>query len=292
MNAVATDRLEFAPPPQPAAVRAFILAVLAHLLLMAALTWGINWKKEAENVSAEAELWAALPQQVAPPEVVQPRPPVVKPPPVVEPPVQPDAQIAVEREKRKQELAEQRRLEQEAQKKLEAKKKLEARRKQEEEERRQEIAEQKAAEKAAEKAAAEKRQKEELAKDKAKQQANEKKMAAMRAEQIARSLRMAGTPAPSGGGGSQPSAAYAAKIAARIRPHIRHSIDVPGNPPVEIEIRLSPDGTIVGQRVVKTSGNSAWDESAIRAVIATASLPRNEEGRVITPMVVILKQRN
>ncbi|HSH92104.1 MAG TPA: protein TolA, partial [Ramlibacter sp.] len=156
-----TDRLEFAPPAEPAAVRAFTLAILAHILLMIALTWGINWKKETESVAAEAELWSTVPQQAAPP-VVEPPPVVPKPEPVpvpkVEPPVNRDAEIAVEREKRRQALIEERRQEEEKLKKLEARKKredlerekkLEAKRKQEEL-RREQIAEEKAEKKAAE----------------------------------------------------------------------------------------------------------------------------------------------
>ena len=53
MNASA-DRLEFAPPPQPGTARAFVLAIIAHVLLMIALTWGINWNRESENIAAEA----------------------------------------------------------------------------------------------------------------------------------------------------------------------------------------------------------------------------------------------
>ena len=297
------ERLEFAPPHEPAAVRAFTLAIIAHLLLMAALTWGINWKKETENVSAEAELWAAMPQEADPlpvPAVITPPPPpppapvqerrVETPPP---PPIVAQPNITLEREKRNQELAKQRAEELELQKKLEAKKKreelerdkkLEARREQEEL-KKQRIAEERAAE--------EKQRKDDLAKAKA----NEKKTAAMREQNLERMRKLAGTnPNPSpdatpGGGGARPSSGYAARIAARIRPYIRHPQDVPGNPPVEIEVRTSPDGTIVGQRVTKSSGNAAWDESAIRAVIAATTLPRNEEGRVISPITVILRQR-
>src|SRR5436305_546688 len=74
-------------PPQPGLVRAFALALLAHLLLMIALTWGIRWNRENENAVAEAELWASVPQQAAPKLVEQPPPPpepqqkVVTPPP-------------------------------------------------------------------------------------------------------------------------------------------------------------------------------------------------------------------
>jgi hypothetical protein len=65
MNAAA-DRLEFAPPPQPGMLRAFVLAVVAHLLLLAALTWGVRWKNDTRELSAEAELWSSVPVQAAP----------------------------------------------------------------------------------------------------------------------------------------------------------------------------------------------------------------------------------
>ena len=61
----AADRTAFAPPPQPGLVRGFALAVAAHLLLAAALTWGLRWDREPQEVSAEAELWSSLPQQAA-----------------------------------------------------------------------------------------------------------------------------------------------------------------------------------------------------------------------------------
>ena len=43
----ASDRLAFAPPPPPGMLRAFGLALVAHALLVAALTWGVNWHQEA-----------------------------------------------------------------------------------------------------------------------------------------------------------------------------------------------------------------------------------------------------
>jgi colicin import membrane protein len=274
------DRLEFAPPAQPGQVRAFVLAVIAHVLLMLALTWGISWNRESENLAAEAELWSSVPQQAAPKLVETPPPPPVpekKAEPLPPPPVPAkDPNIALEREKKKQELAERRREELEREKKLEARKKLE-------EQKREQLAAKKAEELKAAKAK--------------KQQEEEKRRVAMREENLARMMKglPGGTGAPGSAGtaarSSGPSASYAAKINARIRPHIRHPQEVPGNPPVVIEVRTSPDGTIVGQRVVKSSGNGAWDESAIRAIIATGSLPRNEEGRVPSPMEISVRHR-
>jgi colicin import membrane protein len=280
-----TDRLEFAPPPQPGRMTALLLALIAHLLLMLALTWGIKWNRESENIAAEAELWASVPQQAAPKLVETPPPPPVpekKAEPVPPPPTPEvnEAAIALEREKKKQELAQKKREELERQKKLEAKRKQE-----------QLLAEKKAAE--------ERKKKEDLAKaakDKTKQVVDAKRAETRRRENLERMQALAGaTGAPTATGtairSTGPSASYAAKINARIRPHIRHPQEVPGNPPVVIEVKTSPDGTIVGQRVVKSSGNPAWDESAIRAIIATGSLPRNEEGRVPTPMEITIRHR-
>jgi colicin import membrane protein len=302
------DRLDFAPPPQPAAVRAFLLAILAHVLLMLALTWGISWNRDSQNLATEAELWSGVPQQPEPkvePKVVQapplpappPQPvPKVEPPPA--PPVSKEPDIALEQEKKRRELAERKQQELEREKKLEAarkkreeaelEKKQEAR-KREEEQKRQAVAEQKALE--------EKKKKEEqaqAAKEKAREQAEAKAAQARREANLSRMRNLAGT-GPSdnnSNGASGPSTSYAAKIAARIRPHIRHPQDIPGNPPVIIEVRTSPDGTIVGQRVVKSSGNSAWDESAIRAIIATGSLPRDVDGRMHSPIEVSVRQRD
>ena len=49
---LAADRPEFAPPPQRGTVRALILALIAHALLIAALTWGVRWKRDSENDAA------------------------------------------------------------------------------------------------------------------------------------------------------------------------------------------------------------------------------------------------
>jgi colicin import membrane protein len=123
------DRLQFAPPPTPGLLRALTLAVLAHGLLLAALTWGIKWKHEAEVTSFEAELWSALPVEAAPALQVEPepsasartragdpnRPPEVEPEPVVKPA---EVDIALAREKLQQKKRDEARLEKLRQEKL------------------------------------------------------------------------------------------------------------------------------------------------------------------------------
>ena len=59
MNAVTAERSEFDPPPPRGFGRAFAVALLAHLLLILALTWGLRWKNDADDAAIDAELWAA-----------------------------------------------------------------------------------------------------------------------------------------------------------------------------------------------------------------------------------------
>ena len=47
MNAATAERNEFAPPPSGGMGRALALALLAHLLLILALTWGLRWQRAA-----------------------------------------------------------------------------------------------------------------------------------------------------------------------------------------------------------------------------------------------------
>src|SRR3989344_1586651 len=104
------DRDQFSPPRPPARLRAISLAVLVHVVLIGALTWGVNWKTSAAQPAVEADLWAAVPQQAAPraveppppppaPEPAEARPPAPPPPPpppALEPPGPPAAHLALE----------------------------------------------------------------------------------------------------------------------------------------------------------------------------------------------------
>jgi colicin import membrane protein len=309
MHATA-DRLDFAPPPQPGLARAFGLAVAAHLLLVAALMHGLQWKTDPQSTVAEAELWSSLPQQAAPREVVPPPPPppppapVVQapppPPPVVkeaprpEPPVQRQPDIALEREKQRRERELERRelerrerelekREQEKQRQAELarereqKRKLEAQKQREEEIARKKEEQARAVAEAKRKEAEERKRKEQEAREAA-------RLAKQREENIKRSLGMAGTGAPDSTGtaarSSGPSASWGASVQARVRPNIVFGDDAPGNPEAVVEVRLAPDGTIVSRRIKKGSGNKAWDEAVLRALDRTQVLPRDTDGRV------------
>jgi colicin import membrane protein len=309
MNSAVIDRLEFAPPQQPGRWRALILAVLAHLLLMLALTWGINWNRESENAAAEAELWASVPQQAAPrsveappvPPAPAPEPPAQRAAPTPPPPPAPrEADIALERERMKQQLAQERREDLERQKKLdvrkkreelEREKKLEARKTQEDL-KRQQLAEKKTIE--------DKKKKDELvkaAKIKKEQVDQDRKLAALRDEQMRRIQGLAGaTGGPAATGAAQrsagPSDSYAGRIRARVRPNIVFTDDIASNPTAEVEVHMAPDGTITSRRLVKSSGLKSWDEAVLRAVDKTEVLPRDVDGRVHSPLLIEFRPKS
>ena len=275
----ATDRLEFAPPPARGLAFGFTLALLAHLLLIAALTWGLKWKRDSQDAVAEAELWSSVPQQAAPKEVAPPPPPpqpVAKPEPKPAPPPPEvnEAEIALEKQRK---AAEAKRREEE----------LAARRKEEAEKKRK-LEEQKLA--------LEKQRKEEAEKKRRQQQLEEQRLAKQREERIKALQGMAGaTGAPSATGtalrSAGPSTSWAGMIRARVRPNIVFTDDVAGNPSADVEVRLAPDGTITGKRLVKSSGNKGWDEAVLRALDKTEVLPRDTDGRVHSPVVIEFKPK-
>ena len=307
-----TDRDQFAPPRPPARLRAITLAVLVHAVLIGALTWGVNWKNTADQPAVEAELWAAVPTQAAPRAVEPPPPPPPRPvqqatppapppPPVraTEPPDTREADIAIEREKKRleqekkareqQELREKRereRKEEERRERLEQEKKerQQKEREKEKEQREKQLAEQKRAEQEKQKKLAEdKRKADEAAKRKA--EAEEKQLAKMREDNMRRMQGLAeATGAENSTGTAQRSAglsgSYGDKVAAKVKPNIVYPDAISGNPRAEVEVRLSPDGTIVGKRLVQSSGNKAWDDAVLRALDKTETLPRGVDGRV------------
>lgn len=273
MNIATAPHLEFAPPPPPGMLRAFGAAIAAHVLLAIALSLGVNWKHSDDTLaSAEAELWSASALNAAPKEVLAPPPPepvVQKPLPPVEqapPPAPPD--ITTE------------------QKKKEAKR----------------LADDEAAkDKAEDKKKADLLKKEEAKKEAKRQEALEKADAQRVEEQRQDNLkRMAGlaggTAAPGATGAaaqsSGPSASYAGRIIGRVKPNIVFTEELASNPRAEVELRVAPEGSIISQRIVKSSGVKAWDEAVLRAIEKTGSLPRDTDGRVPSSMILGFSLRN
>lgn len=300
---LASDRPEFMPPQPPGRLRAIALAILAHLLLIAALTWGVSWKRESNSSPVQAELWSAIPQEAAPalvepsvtpPPEPKPIPPtpvpelLPKPPKpvaakVVAPPPEPviDPQIALEKEKKKK--IEKAKALADAKAKAKAKVEEEA----EAEEARQEALDKKK-KLEAKKAEAKKLETKKAAEAKAKEAQEAKENAQIAAIRSANMKRIAGLAGATGGESatgtakqsSGPSPGYGGRVSARIKPNIVFADDVNGNPTATVEVRTSPDGTIIGRRLTKSSGIKAWDDAVLRAIDKTEMLPRDTDGRV------------
>lgn len=293
------QHLELAPPHMGRWRGPLVWALLVHGLLLVALTWGVGWQRDT-TVVMEAELWSTLPQ-VAAPKLVTPEPSPPPPPaPVAEPkaqsapppppPAPSEAQIALEKKREQLKLQEQKA---QGEAKRKAAEKLAA---QKEAERQKREA---AQAKAKEQELAQKQKAQEQAKAKAKEEARAKQDAARqqaqleaeRRKNIERMMGQAGaTGAANATGNAQrsagPSATYAGKLVGRIKPNIVFPDTVPGNPRAEVEVRTLPDGSIVGRRLLKSSGHAAWDDAVLRAIDRTNKLPQDEDGRV--PSVIIL----
>jgi len=277
-------------PRQPAGMgRGLMLAIAAHVLLVIAITFSVNWSS-SDPAGVEAELWSAVPQIAArgttPDEPAPPAPEPPKPEPRPEPkpvpkPVEappppkpaPDPQIAIEKEKARKE-----KLQKEKEEKL---------REQQEQDRKDKLEKQKAEDKKAE----EKKLAEKKKQDAAKQQALLEKQ---RQDQLDRIMKQAGGSAngsPTGQGAvtSGPSSTYAGRIRGAIEPNITFTSELNGNPTAEVEVRQGPDGTITGSRLVKSSGVKEWDDAVLRAVDKTQKLPRDIDGRVISPMIITFR---
>jgi colicin import membrane protein len=309
LNAKTMHHLEFAPPAQPGTGRAWVIAGLVHALLFMALGLATAWKTQPQTVQAEAELWSATPQAAAPrlqeplpePEPApQPKPAKPTPPPPPAPDLAQerlDAQIALEKKKQQDkkkeaDKAEKLKAEKEKTAKLKAEKeKAELKRKEREKEREKE-------DKAKEKAAKEKKAQEEKERDKKKaaekasaEKADAARADALRKENLKRMQGMAGASGGENASGtalksSGPSASYAGRLVGRIKPNITYPGDVVGNPRAEVEVKVSPDGTILSRRIVQTSGNKAWDDAVLRAIDKTEIFPKDSDGRV--PPVIVL----
>ena len=266
-----------------------VMSLIAHAALVTALALGVSWRTQ-EPSGVEAELWAATPQLAAPPrpeadaappmerERAPESAPTTPPPPAA---AERDAEIALE--KATQERKEQERREAEDRRARE-------RRQQEEKDR---LATQKAQDQTRRQQEQDKVERDR--RDKADQVQREKVAEAqrekLRQDQIRRmNDQLGGTGAPGSTGTAPrdagPSANYAGRIKARIKPNIVFTEVLTTNPVAEVEVRTAADGSILGQRILKSSGVKAWDDAVLRAVERTGMLPRDTDGRIPSTLVI------
>ncbi len=284
-----------------------------------------------EPVAFAAELWAKVPTEAAPPAAeTLPLETVIDPPPTPAPKPEPKpapkpalpaaaapepskpADIALEKKKalqeaqKKQDLADAKAqaalpLEKDKAEK-QKKRKTEAEKLQADKDKAAKLKEDKAKE---DKLKTEKRLKEEKAaeaarKKEAQQAADEAAQSEQRRKEAKdRALRLAGAAVGNGDADSKgsaaqsagPSATYGAKVAAAIRNNITQLKEIAGNPSVEYDVTTDPGGNVLSAKLRKKSGDPYWDEAALNAILKTSKLPRDENGRVPSPMTIALEPK-
>ena len=304
---------DFMPPRSPGMGPALVLAVIVHILLVIALSVAVRWRHHSvEIVTVEAQLWSELPVQAAPPPppppleetVVSPPPPPVedKPAPA---PVPDPAIVLAERKAAEKKEALQKAMEE---KKRKAKEVLEQRkaeqRKEDERKQAQREEDKKKTEALKAKADKAKEEKTKLAKAEQAKKLEEAKAREETAqseqrlkEATERALRLAGASGSGSATGtvshsSGPTAKYGAKVVAAIRPNISQLKEFSASLMADYAVYTDASGKVISAKLVKPSGDPAWDEVALNAILKTDRLPLDENGRVPSPMTIGLKPRD
>lgn len=234
----------------PDSIKAGMLSVLVHVLLLGSLLISFNWKTTHPVSIAQVELWDSVPTEaVQPPEQVkpEPEPEPVKPEPVVETPSpapkpEPQPEIVLEKKPVKVE-----------QKKEPPKPDLKA------EQARKKLLEQMRLEDL-------KNAPKEPPKDNS--EAIKKLQQAMLNEDKA-----VGTPKASSASSGEVNE-FKARIQAKIRGNVNKSLCGSGNPELKFEIGLIPTGELSGApKMIKSSGIAACDDAVERAIRVSEPLP-------------------
>lgn len=236
--------------PEPCKLPAGILAVVVHGAFFALLYFGFTWQA-LSPATMSVELWQSLPDMIdAPParpeieKVVPPPQPekvvvpeVVPPQPekIVEPEiVMPDKKAEAKPVEVKPEKQKPAPVPEKKVKPKPTKREMEAR-----------IAEQAAREQA-----------EQAARERIEQAARER---ARQAEQAAAIGRVVDE--------------YTGKIVSKIRRNIVMPPDVADDARAEFLVTLLPGGTVLGARLIRSSGNAAYDNAVERAILKSQPLP-------------------
>lgn len=270
---------------EPGAKKAFLLSLAAHSILALMLTVGINWRTSSTPAGVEVELWDSSvptrPEEPAPePEkpnpsleekaeiVVQKKKEPAKPekPKVEKKPVSPPLNFKaidkpVEKPKPKVEPP-----------KVEPPKVKES-------------PKAKATDTA-------KEQKEAKAKADAEKDRLDR-IEKLRAQAGSEGGGTGGTVGSGVGTGGTDAPGFADKVRKFIKPKITFNpANVVGNPAVTIAVELAPDGRIINQQLVKSSGVSDWDNAVLRALELAGSIPKDDNGSVPRQIRLIFKPKD
>lgn len=240
---------------EPGRIAAIILAVLVHAAFVMLLVFGVSWQSSKPE-PVQAELWSRLPPVKVAETKPEPEPPKAEPPKPEPPKVE-----------RKPEPPQPTRAE------IELKDKVEKQRKEklEREKRELEDKQKKLVEEKKKRAAEEQRKKEDDAKKVEQQKAEAARIAA---EQKAREELVTAR--------QKLITGYTDRIKAKIRGKANVPDSVTGRPRVEIRLNLLIGGEVLDAKVIKSSGNRAYDEAIERAIQSASPLPFPTEPELFT----------
>ncbi|MGA8010045.1 MAG: cell envelope integrity protein TolA [Thiomonas sp.] len=294
------------PPHERGTVRAFGLAAMFHVLLIALIAFGVHWKSHPPE-AVEAELWSPTVQRAAPrptapmehkevkPEP-QPAPPPPPPKPVPAPKPQPQVQqadivlkqqreAALKKQQEEQQAQLEKRLKDEKKKLAEQKQRLAEEKQQQQDKLRQEKLEE-------QKKLAEQKRLAAL-KEKKLEQQQAQLAASSRNDYMKQLMQQAGTGAATSTGtaahSSGPSGTYAARIAGLVKQNVifPEISQISGDPKVIITVRLDPNsGEVLSSTIKTSSGVSNWDQAVLRAIQRVGRFPPDEHGKWYTPMEI------
>jgi colicin import membrane protein len=230
--------------PEHGMGRSFFLSALVHIVLAAVLFLGVRWQVSPPD-TVTVDLVDALPPPPPPPapvvEAPKPPPPAPKVEPEVKPPPPPPKPDIVIREKPKPKP------------KPEPKKVVEAKPKPDPNFKKQMEAQMAAEQKALD------------------QQRQERQLRELLAAQQADAARKATAARASALG------EYIGRIQAKVRGNWILPQDLQGNPEAIILVIQLPTGEVLSTRVLKSSGNPAYDTAVERAILKSSPLPLPSE---------------
>lgn len=251
-------------PPGTRPVPNLLAAALAlgvHVLFVLMLVFGVSWQTHHPE-AVMVDLWETLPDTPPPPASPRPPPPVKapKPAPVAptpkpvekEPPPPKTPDIAQEKKKAEAERLKKLQAMQAAEEKARAEAAKALREKQQAEQKRQALLRQMEEEDLKQRVAAE-------------AAANEARLARLTQAQAAANKRQAEVASVVG--------QYRDQISAKVRGNTRLPDNLKGNPEVRCLVKLLPTGEVLSVRVTKSSGNPAYDDAVVRAIEKSSPLP-------------------
>jgi TonB family protein len=82
---------------------------------------------------------------------------------------------------------------------------------------------------------------------------------------------------------------YAQRLAGHIRALVDLREAVAGNPEAEVEVRTLRDGSVSQVRILRSSGDAAWDKAVVAAAMRAGKLPPDADGRVPPRATAVLR---